>query len=119
MQALKLKAARDFEHTQGVSITLPDMMLGSAGLAVHIDEALDPGELKCWERVTGLLEVQQHLLKSRTEEKVTQGAKESEPRDSTIPHARRYEQGTVNSGLKKKKKIRLWAESSFCHLKAA
>ena len=80
------------------------MMLGSAGLAVHIDEALDPGELKCWERVTGLLEVQQHLLKSRTEEKVTQGAKESEPRDSTIPHARRYEQGTVNSGLKKKKK---------------
>lgn len=80
------------------------MMLGSAGLAMHIDVALDPGERKCWERVTGLLEVQQHLLKSRTEEKVTQGAQKSESRDSTIPHARRYEQGSVNSGFKKKKK---------------
>ena len=45
----------------------------------------------------GLVEVQEHLLKSKTEEKVTQGAQMSEPRHSTIPHARRYKQdiGTV------------------------
>ena len=49
------------------------------------------------------MEVQEHLLKSKTEEKVTQGAQTSERRHSTIPHARRYKQdiGTV---VKKKKK---------------
>ena len=35
-------------------------------------EALDQSEQKCWERVMGLLQAQQHLVKSRTEEKATQ-----------------------------------------------
>ena len=51
------------------------------------------------------MEVQEHLLKSKTEEKVTQGAQTSERRHSTIPHARRYKQdiGTVVKKKKKKK----------------
>lgn len=56
-------------------------------------EALDQGKQKCWETVMGLVEVEEHLLKSKTEEKVTHGAQTSEPRHSTIPHARRYRQG--------------------------
>lgn len=35
-------------------------------------EALNQSEQKCWERVMGLLQAQQHLVKSRTEEKATQ-----------------------------------------------
>ena len=64
-------------------------------------EALDQGKQKCWEN-TGLMEVQEHLLKSKTEEKVTQGAQMSEPRHSTIPHARRYKQ-VLEQWFKKKK----------------
>ena len=43
-------------------------------------EALDQRERKCWGRVMGLLEAQQHLLKSGTEEKATQGAQHNESR---------------------------------------
>ena len=41
-------------------------------------EALDQCEPKCWGRVMGQLEAQRHLLKSRTEEKATQGARVSQ-----------------------------------------
>ena len=64
----------------------PDTRLGSAGLAVHRDGS--PGS--AWTKVLGeshgaarpMLRphAQQRLLKSRTEEKATQGAKQTEPR---------------------------------------
>lgn len=65
------------ECSWGVRITPLEMMLSGVLLALHVKGSPRSAWTQCWERVMGAgWRAQQHLLKSRTEKKASQGAEQ-------------------------------------------